>query len=314
MQPPAGARATTAPALVAFFLVIVVAVSGCSGRSGSPVQPEDPRRPTIRVASFDFVESQILAELYGQSLAQGGYPVEMVLAIGPRETVAPALQQGKVDLVPEYLGSALDFLHRGERVATADAARTHALLAQAFRASGVAVLAYAPAEDQNGVAVTAQTAAAHRLRRISDLAPLAPRLTFGGPSECPQRLLCLNGLRAVYGLAFKRFVPMPSFTVTAAALQQQQIDAGMIVTTDGNLATSGLVLLDDDRHLQPAENVVPVVRDRIVAAYGANLTRVLNQVTAQLTTKDLIGLNRQAEQGEQPDAVAADWLRHHGLA
>jgi osmoprotectant transport system substrate-binding protein len=88
----------------------------------------------------------------------------------------------------------------------------------------------------------------------------------------------------------------------------------MIVTTDGNLATSGLVLLDDDRHLQPAENVVPVVRDRIVAAYGANLTRVLNQVTAQLTTKDLIGLNRQAEQGEQPDAVAADWLRHHGLA
>ncbi len=312
MQPPAGARATTAPAILALVLAIVVAVGGCTGRSGSPVRPEDPRRPVIRVASFDFVESQILGELYGQSLAQGGYPVEMVLAVGPRETAVPSLQQGKVDLVPEYLGSALDFLHRGERVATADAARTHALLAQAFRASGVAVPAYAPAEDQNGIAVTEQTAAAHRLERISDLAPLASRLTFGGPPECPQRLLCLNGLRTVYGLAFKQFVPMPSFTVTAAALQQHEIDAGMIVTTDGNLAISGLVLLDDDRHLQPAENVVPVIRDRIIAAYGTRLTRLLNQVTAQLTTKDLIGLNRRAEQGEQPHAVAADWLRRHG--
>jgi osmoprotectant transport system substrate-binding protein len=295
-------------------LAIVIGLSGCSGRSGSPVPAEDPRHPTIRVASFDFAESQILAELYGQALARGRYPVEMQLAVGPRETVAPSLQQGKVDLVPEYLGSALDFLHRGERVATADAPRTQALLAKAYRASGVAVLAYASAADQNGVAVTKQTAAAHRLQRISDLAPLAGKLTFGGPPECPQRLRCLGGLRAVYGLAFKRFVPMPSFTVTAVALQQQEIDAGMIVTTDGNLATAGLILLDDDRHLQPAENVVPVVRDRIISAYGAALTRLLNQVTAQLTTRDLIGLNRQVEQGEQPHAVAADWLRRHGLA
>jgi osmoprotectant transport system substrate-binding protein len=314
MRPPAGARATTAKATIVpalLVLVLVLAVSGCGGRGGPPPRPEDPRRPTIRVASFNFVESQILAELYGQALAHGGYPVEMVLGVGPREIVAPALQQGKVDLVPEYLGSGLDFLHQGERVATADAAHTHALLAQAYQASGVEVLSYARAEDQNGVVVTRQTASARGLRRISDLAPLAPRLSFGGPPECPQRLLCLSGLRSVYGLAFKRFAPMPSFSVTAAALQEEEIDTGMIVTTDGSLASGDLVLLDDDRHLQPAENVVPVVRDRIVAAYGAAMTRLLNEVTAQLTTKDLIELNRHAEQGEQPEAVAAGWLRRH---
>jgi osmoprotectant transport system substrate-binding protein len=311
MQLPAAARWTTAPPLLALALAVALAVSGCSGRGGRPAPPEDPRRPTVRIASFDFVESQILAELYGQALARRGYPVQMVLRVGPRETVAPALQQGKVDLVPEYLGSALDFLHQGKRVATADAGRAHALLAQAFQASGVTVLAYGTAQDQNAIAVTERTAAEHRLQRISDLAPLAPRLRFGGPPECPQRLLCLSGFRSVYGLSFERFVPMPSFAVTAAALQARQIDVGMMVTTDGNLAPGGLILLDDDRHLQPAENVVPVVRDRILAAYGAGLTRLLNQVTAQLTTKDLIELNRSVEQGGLPQAVAAGWLRTH---
>jgi osmoprotectant transport system substrate-binding protein len=237
----------------------------------------------------------------------------MVLALGPREIVEPALQQGKVDLVPEYLGSALDFLRLQGRAGTADAAQTHALLARAFRASGVTPLAYARAQDQNGIAVTRRAAARYGLQRISDLTSLAPRLSFGGPPECPQRPLCLKGLQAVYHLGFKRFVPMPSFTVTATALQEDVIGAGMIVTTDGNLATGGLVLLDDDRHLQPAENVVPVARDRILDAYGATLARLLDKVTAQLTTKDLIELNRQAEQGGQPQAVAADWLRHHGL-
>jgi len=316
MQLPAGTRPTTASALPILVLVLaaVFAASGCSGRGGGPALPVDPRHPIIRVASFDFVESQILAELYGQALSHGGYPVQAIRILGPREIVEPALQQGKVDLVPEYLGSALDFLHQGERVATADAAHTRALLAQAFQASGITVPAYARAQDQNGIVVTRQAAATHRLRRISDLASLAQGLSFGGPPECAQRLLCLKGLQGVYGLAFKRFVSMPSFTVTAAALQQKQIDVGMIVTTDGNLAKSGLVLLDDDRHLQPAENVVPVTRDQIMAAYGTSLTRLLNAVTAQLTTSDLIGLNQQAEQGGSPQVLAADWLRRHGLA
>ena len=303
------ARARTAVALA----LLAVAVAGCGGRSRAPA-PADPRRPPVRVASFDFSESQVLAALYGQALAGHGYPVEPVDALGPREIVEPALQQGQVDFVPEYLGSALDFVSNGERVASADAARTRARLARALRASGVTVLGYARAQDQNGVAVTRRTAATRGLRRISDLAPVASGLVFGGPPECPQRPLCLQGLQGAYGVAFKRFLPMPSFAVTAAALRQGQIDAGMLITTDGDLADGDLVLLADDRHLQPAENVVPVVRDRIVVAYGPALVAVVNQVTAQLTNADLVELNRQVALGERPDAVADAWLRRHGLA
>ena len=156
--------------------------------------PEDPRRPTIQLASFDFPESEILGQVYGQALAQHGFPVEQVVQLGAREVVAPALEQGKVDMVPEYLGSALNFLNDRDRVATADPALTHARLEQAFAPRGVSVLAYAPAQDRNGFVVTGDLARRRNLEKVSDLAPLASRLAFGGPPECPERPLCLKGL------------------------------------------------------------------------------------------------------------------------
>ena len=107
-------------------------------RGQAPPPPEDPRRPTIQLASFDFPESEILGELYGQALRQHGFPVELVVQLGAREVVAPALEQGKVDMVPEYLGSALNFLNDRDRVATADPGLTHARLEQAFAPAGSA--------------------------------------------------------------------------------------------------------------------------------------------------------------------------------
>jgi osmoprotectant transport system substrate-binding protein len=105
---------------------------------------------------------------------------------------------------------------------------------------------------------------------------------------------------------------MPSRTVTAAALETGEIDVGMIETTDGNLADRDLVQLQDDRQLQPAENIVPMVRNEIINAYGPALVRLLDAVTAQLTTRDLIGMNQRVQlEGAEPAAVAADWLLKH---
>ena len=118
-------RAASRPVLLLVALVLLAA--GCD-RGQAPPPPEDPRRPTIQLASFDFPESELLGELYGQALAQHGFPVEQVIQLGAREVVAPALEQGKVDMVPEYLGSALNFLNDRDRVATADPALTHARL------------------------------------------------------------------------------------------------------------------------------------------------------------------------------------------
>jgi osmoprotectant transport system substrate-binding protein len=305
-----GAAARTILALTMLALL----VAGCD-RGQAPPPPEDPRRPTIRLASFDFPESEILGELYGQALRQHGFPVELVVQLGAREVVAPALEQGKVDMVPEYLGSALNFLNDRDRVATADPGLTHARLEQAFAPRGVSVLAYAPAVDRNGFVVTGEMARSRGLEKLSDLAPIAGQLVIGGPPECPQRPLCLKGLQEVYKLEFERFEAKPSRDVTAAELKTGEIDVGMIDTTNPNLVKQGndLVQLQDDRHLQPADNVVPVLRREVLDAYGPALVRLVNAVSAQLTTKELTGLNLQVDGGQPAADAAARWLRAHTI-
>jgi osmoprotectant transport system substrate-binding protein len=294
------------------LLLVVVAAAGCD-RGPAPPPPEDPRRPTIQLASFDFPESEVLGELYGQALRHHGYPVELVVQLGAREVVAPALEQGKVDMVPEYLGSALNFLNDRDRVATSDPGLTHARLEQAFAPRGVSVLAYAPAQDRNGFVVSGDMARRRGLEKLSDLAPMAGQLTLGGPPECPQRPLCLQGLQDVYQLHFARFEAMPSRAVTADALETGEIDVGMIDTTDPRLAEGDLVQLEDDRRLQPADNVVPVVRREVVDAYGPALVRLLNAVSAPLTTAELRRLNRQVAEGQPAADAAAGWLRAHTI-
>ena len=303
-------RAASRPVLLLVALVLLAA--GCD-RGQAPPPPEDPGRPSIQLASFDFPESELLGELYGQALAQHGFPVEQVIQLGAREVVAPALEQGKVDMVPEYLGSALNFLNDRDRVATADPALTHARLEQAFAPRGVSVLAFAPAQDRNAFVVSGDLARHNGMAKLSDLAPMAGRLSIGGPPECPQRPLCLRGLQELYKLRFARFEPMPSRAVTAAALQTGEIDVGMIETTDPSLVGADLVQLADDRRLQPADNVVPVVRREVLDVYGPPLVRLLNTVSAQLTTAELSRLNLQVAKGQVASDAAAGWLRAHTI-
>jgi osmoprotectant transport system substrate-binding protein len=303
-------RAASRPVLLLVALVLLAA--GCD-RGQAPPPPEDPGRPTIQLASFDFPESELLGELYGQALAQHGFPVEQVIQLGAREVVAPALEQGKVDMVPEYLGSALNFLNDRDRVATADPALTHARLEQAFAPRGVSVLAFAPAQDRNAFVVSGDLARRNGMDKLSDLAPMAGKLSIGGPPECPQRPLCLRGLQELYKLRFARFEPMPSRAVTAAALETGEIDVGMIETTDPSLVGADLVQLADDRRLQPADNVVPVVRRELLDAYGPPLVRLLNTVSAQLTTAELSRLNLQVAKGQVASAAAEGWLRAHTI-
>jgi len=303
-------RAASRPVLLLVALVLLAA--GCD-RGPAPPPPEDPRRPTIQLASFDFPESELLGELYGQALAQHGFPVEQVIQLGAREVVAPALEQGKVDMVPEYLGSALNFLNDRDRVATADPALTHARLEQAFAPRGVSVLAFAPAQDRNAFVVSGDLARRNGMDKLSDLAPMAGKLSIGGPPECPQRPLCLRGLQELYKLRFARFEPMPSRAVTAAALETGEIDVGMIETTDPSLVGADLVQLADDRRLQPADNVVPVVRRELLDAYGPPLVRLLNTISAQLTTAELSRLNLQVAKGQVASAAAEGWLRAHTI-
>ncbi|MDP9331004.1 MAG: ABC transporter substrate-binding protein [Actinomycetota bacterium] len=267
----------------------------------------------ITVASYDFPESVVLAEIYAQALGSNGYRVIRQFDIGPRELVDPALERGLVELVPEYAGSALTFL--GATAADAsDPVAVHRTLARAFEARGIAALDAAPAEDQNGFAVTSQTASTYDLVRLSDLAPIAGELTLGGPPECPQRPLCAGGLASTYGLRFERFQPLDaSGPLTTDALKAGSVNVALMFTTDGDINTEGFVLLQDDRHLQPAENVTPVVNAEVVQRFGDHVVGVIDAVSRELTTADLRSLNAAVAGGQTPQQAAATWLDAHGL-
>ncbi len=257
-----------------------------------------------------------MGEVYAQALEAVGFQVQRATGLGSREVVEPALEQGALDVVPEYLGSVLQFLHAGALSGTAltDTGTAYPLLRDAFEARGVTALAPAPGQNQNAVAVTRRTAERLGLSRISDLAPVAGGLVFGGPPECPERPFCLLGLRSTYGLAFKEFRPLEdaSGPATIAALEGEEVDAALVFTTSP--ATERFVVLEDDRNLQPAENLVPVVRTDTLRRHGERLVRVLDAVSAHLHTEDLVTLNRQVDVDRRPTAeVARAWVVQHGL-
>jgi osmoprotectant transport system substrate-binding protein len=291
---------------VAVLGLLAVALSACT--SAAPTTVARTQSATIRFASYDFQENQILAEVYAAAARRHGLPVSVQHGIGTREVVSPALQQGVVDVVVDYLGTALTFARPDFHDLPASPEEMHAVLSRVMGGRGVLVLDASRAEDQNGFAVTADFAAKHGLTRLSQLAPLAGDLTFGGPPECPTRPFCLSGLRTVYGLRFGKVVSMPSRAATVEALISGQIDIGLLETTDARLSVAPVVLLGDDRSLQPAENVVPFVRFDAVQRWGTTLRTALNEVSARLTTADLVRMNRWVEvDGLTPAKAAAKW-------
>jgi osmoprotectant transport system substrate-binding protein len=294
--------------------VLALVWGACSGGADEPEGAGD-EDGAVRIASFEFTESRILAELYGQALEGAGIPVRRLGALASREIVEPALEQGVVDLVPEYTGSALEFLNKGAGRATADAEANHRELVAAFAERGIEVLAMAPAQDQNAVAVTRRTAERLGLTKVSDLAPHAGDLVFGGPPECAERPFCLGGLRGLYGLNFKDVRELDAAgPLTIGALEGDEIDVGLLFTTTPQVGPKDFVLLADDKGLQPADNVVPVVRAEVAERHGDELRAALDAVSAKLTTAELTSLLASVElNGRRPEAVARAWLQRHDL-
>jgi glycine betaine/choline ABC-type transport system substrate-binding protein len=176
-------RATRIGSIAATCAVLAFATA--CGASPSTVRTSVLGDDAISVASFNFPESTVLAEIYAQALEGAGVRIDRQLALGPRELVEPALQRGLVELVPEYAGSALAFTTLGGAPGAGDQEDTNRALAEALAPRGIMALEPARAEDQNGFAVTRATAERYGLRTISDLTSVASALTFGGPVECP---------------------------------------------------------------------------------------------------------------------------------
>ena len=290
----------------ALSIVAAVVIAACGGTS----TPGTSSKGTITIGGFSFPESSILAQLYGQELAHAGYTVKYKPNLGTREVVAPALKNGDIDMYPGYAATDLEYWNNKAGEANGDVTATTAKLNGHLQPAGLVALTPSAAVDQNAFAVTKATQQRYNLSKLSDLAAIGDQLVLGAGPECPTRPYCLPGLQQTYGIHFKDFKALDTDgPATRAAFKNGTIQVGLVFSSDGDLDQLGLVVLQDDKHLEAADNVVPILRQK---AATDEVKTLLNKVSNGLTTADLVKLNSLASlQHEDPDQIAKDYLQQH---
>jgi osmoprotectant transport system substrate-binding protein len=298
--------------LLALSLFAAACGSGESdGDGGTDAGGGDEPKGSVTVGAVGFAENQIVAEMYAQVLENAGYDVSRQLDLKSREILQPAMRDGEIDLAPEYTGSLLLFLDP-DATPPSDGAEGVEANNELLADYDMTMLEPSAANDTNGFYVTQETADEHGLATMSDLAPVAGDLVLGGPPECPERPFCIPGLKETYGIEFGDFKPLDvGGPLTVAALKKGEIDVGLLFTTSSAIEANGFVTLEDDKSLQAAEALTPVIRDEVNTD---EITDLLNDVSAALTTEEMVELNAQVElEHEDAADVAQGFLEDKGL-
>jgi osmoprotectant transport system substrate-binding protein len=301
-------------ALAAALALGLVATACGDDDDGGAQEAEQRDGPTVSIGAQDFGESAILAEIYGQALEADGFKVDQQALGGFRELVFDTFESGDINFAPDYVASELEFLNDGAGEATSDVDETLALLEPLLEDKGLVAFEPSEAVDTNAFVVTQETADELGLETLSDLAENGEGLTLGAPQDCEENAFCLPGLQEVYGLDLsENFTPLDA-GVIATSLEEGAIDVALLFSTDGRIADEGWVLLEDDQQMLAADNVVPIATQELSDAYGDDLANVVNDVSSQLTTDDLIELNKRFDiDKEDADDIAADWLSDHDI-
>ncbi len=297
------------PRVLALGATVLVLVSACSSGGGS--------KPTVRVGSDGFYESKLMAEIYAQALEANGYTVDRTaIGIGTRQVSAPALESGKFDLKPEYIGSGLAFYEPGKQ--TGDPAANAAELQKVLsgKGGGITVLNYSPAADQNAFVVRKETADQYHLATLSDTTAVQNQLKWGLATDCPTNPVCAAALKSAYGLQPTNVTLLSACDQPMVdALTAKTIDVGELCSTQPDIAKNGWVVLTDDKHTQPADNIAPLVRNDLLAKVDKTaFEKILNDVSAKMTTEALTKLNAEIVFDKKDiAAVATEWLKANGF-
>ncbi|QBJ97806.1 ABC transporter substrate-binding protein [Rhodococcus sp. ABRD24] len=304
-------RRGLAVAALALTLTTVAACGGSDPLEAGTTSEGDPS--AIVVGSANFPESQTVGYIYAEALRANGFDVGTKMSIGSREAYMPALRDGSLTVIPEYTGNLLEYLNPDSTATTAE--QIDAALPAAL-APDLMITTPAPGENKDAVVVTRATAERWNLTSIADLAPHSAEVTFAAPAEFQERSVGLPGLRANYGLDISpsKFVPIGDGggPATVQALTSGQVVAANIFTTSPAIEANDLVVLADPAATFPAQNVVPVLR---ASANSDRLARVLDAVSAKLTTEELVALN-EAVSGDsktEPATAAKQWVTRQGL-
>lgn len=298
-------------ALLTAILAFLATACGSANPLGGGAISGDLK--SIKVGSADFPESKIIAEIYAQALEANGFTVGRQYGIGSRETYIPAVKDHSIDLIPEYTGNLLQYFDKETKATDPDA-----VLLALYRAlpGDLSILNPSPANDQDTVAVTAETAKKWNLKTIGDLAAHSAEVKFGAPSEFLQRTEGLPGLKAKYGLnvAPSNFIAISDGggPATVRALVDGTVTAADIFSTSPAIPENKLVVLEDPKNNFLAANVVPLVASQKMSD---QLKTVLDAVSAKLSTEALIEMNTatSGNGGIDPEEAAAKWVRDNGF-
>jgi osmoprotectant transport system substrate-binding protein len=310
---------------LATVAALLLATSACgsddplsdSGSDGDSSDSAD--KGSVVVGGQDFTESQVMAAVYQLLLEDAGYSVETKL-VTTRDVYLPELSKGSVDIVPDYLAGLTDFLNTEANgpdaplVSSNDPDETLAALEPLAEDKGISILPPSDATDQNAFFVTEEFAAEFDLQTLSDLGALGQPIKLGAPPDCEGRADCEGGLSNVYGIDITEIVPLDFGSAQVKdAVKSDEVQVGETGTTDGSLADLGLVLLEDDKGIQPAQNLTPAVNSDFLAD-NPDISDIFNELSSLLTTEDLATMNAQVDlERQKPEDVAQQFLEDKGL-
>ncbi len=308
--------------LIPLALGAALTLSACGG-SDNAFEPSGGSSSSggggsLTVGGSDFTEMLVMEEMYKQVLEKAGYTVD-IKSVGQREVYAPSLGSGDIDVVPEYAATMADYLNReangadAESIATTDAASTVAAMKSLAEAKGLTILEPSQALDANGFYVTQKFAQEKGLTTLSDLGALGSPVTIAAGDECLQRPFCAIGLKDTYSIKVKGVTGDDFGSSTGKQkVVNGEAQLGLTGTTDGTLDALGLVILEDDKHLQAADNLVPIVNTK--SAGDPKIAEALNKLSQTLTTADLTALNAKVDgERQKPADVAKEYLTSKGL-
>jgi len=287
--------------------------AAASASAAAALTPAD-----IKIGSDDFYESSVVAEMWAQVLEKAGFKVERHFNIGARAVRQPALEGGQIDMVPEYVGSGLNY-YKGTATGDGEANRTALQAIISGKGGGLTLFNISPGQDQNAFVVRAETATADNLSKISDLLAKQTSYTWGLPADCDTNPSCSGALKTGYGFTYppaKRKALDACSAPMAQALNLKAIDIAELCSTQPAIAQFGFKLLDDDKKTQGAENIAAEVRNDYLAKVGdpAAFQALIDGVSAKLTTEELtkIGVEIQVNHKDVA-AEATDWLKANGF-
>ena len=286
--------------------------AGGASSSGSGGGGSGGAKPTVNIGAQDFGESAILAEIYKQGLEAKGFTVNIQKLGGFRDLEIKAFDRGAINFAPEYAASMLEFLNGKKGEATSDVTATVDKLKTQLAGKYLVAFDATTAVDTNALVMTKAKSDSLGIKSLSDLATKGKDLKLGGPADCETNAFCIPGLKKVYNVDLSAKFQALETSAVADALDAGSIDVALLFSTDGRIAAKNYVLLDDDKHMLAADNVVPVVTQELSGS--SDLTLAVNAISKKITTDELIKMNKRFDvDKEDASVIAKDFLTQNGL-